>query len=482
MRRLSFLFLVILLVFLSACSEIRDSNASVSFSLNTKSLFRSAEDSESLNQRKIIIELSGDFSDKQTAFVSERESSKTFIFEDIPVNSKIFVSAEIYSFSSENESSEDSERQTLLYTGKSEEITIVEGENKVNLVLSKVRAEQTEEEPKEEPTEETEEKPKEEEFAPTSTIQIFGDDSLDYSADAFRLEFSSSNEGRTCTFSAKKDSELVTKYESYKWFVDGKVLSNASAYTLSLSAYDYSAGIHTVLLIATDSNSKLYSASKSFIIRSDTILGTMIISLPEDSASSGTLNIIATKDKENGIYTFTAQSKYNYESTVTYTSFTWMLDGKVKQTSDSNSFSVSLDACSVGTHSLLLVATDSSGKFSSLTVSFTVGIETTVGIITVVFPSYSNYTPSIKLVLQKSEGNYIFTVMDSNYSSATEFVSYIWLVDGKMLSGEDSSSLTVNPESGQYTKGVHRVMVVVKDSNGNYSSAIASFMAGQQEA
>ena len=517
LRRLPFLSLIFInvLTLFTACSQFNDT-ASVSLSLSTASIFRALEDSDSSGQVKIIIELHGDFSEKQSAFATGKDTFKTFTFTDIPAQSKVYVSAEIYSVFSDSESSADYLLLELLYKGESEEIVIHEGENTLSLILSKVSDDsddsstkitedektdddgdsvsdeseesktdddgdsssdeseesKTDDEQEDSATDDTETEEQEENVS--SAIEILFDDALDYSADAFTLGFASSKNGTVCTFTAQSGSEAASGYSSYKWLLDGKVLSGSTSYSLSLSSYDCSAGIHTVILIATDSSKRLYSASKSFIVKTDSLLKTISIELPEQISSSGELKIIMTRG--SGSYTFTAGSTLLSNSGVTYTSYTWLLDGK-KADSTTDSFSVSLSDCSQGIHSVLLIATESNGGFSSNAVSFYVGLETTVGTISIAFPTYSVFTQSIKVVVRKGGSeSYIFTVTDY-YGSETEYASYCWLVDGKTISGKTSSSIEI--ESGNYAQGLHRVMAVVTDSSGNYASAQASFMAGQ---
>ena len=75
------------------------------------------------------IALKGDYTAKQTLPVTE---GATAVFDDIPVGARVYAEATAYKI-------ENDEKQ-ILYTGKSDEITVREGKNTLSLAMKKVTA------------------------------------------------------------------------------------------------------------------------------------------------------------------------------------------------------------------------------------------------------------------------------------------------------------------------------------------------------
>lgn len=137
-RLFSQIFLSVLIVFtlfaVFSCSmfDLDSSTSSVSFSFsgefirNIKSGVSSRSADNEINTENLYAEISllGSYTDTKTAVLSE---GTTITFQEIPVDSKIYAKAEVYELT-------DGEK-TIFYEGKSEEITVKDGENTLVLKM-----------------------------------------------------------------------------------------------------------------------------------------------------------------------------------------------------------------------------------------------------------------------------------------------------------------------------------------------------------
>ncbi|MBR4373558.1 MAG: hypothetical protein IKP49_04280 [Treponema sp.] len=133
---ISLIFVPIFLLGIFSCSESAEKSSSVSFKIPSELVenIRGGVSARALtNSEYIFIEvsLSGSYSETKT----EQLSENAITFSEVPVDSVVYASATIYEeYPDENGESV----KTKLYTGKSESITVQEGENQLELLLKKV--------------------------------------------------------------------------------------------------------------------------------------------------------------------------------------------------------------------------------------------------------------------------------------------------------------------------------------------------------
>ena len=206
----SLIFVPIFLLGIFSCSESAEKSSSVSFKIPSELVenIRGGVSARALtNSEYIFIEvsLSGSYSETKTEQLSE---NMTVTFSDVPVDSLIYAEATVYE---QSEAENGEQVRTNLYTGKTEEITVQEGENQLELLLKKVTDEPSEEpndepETPEEPNDEPNENPDEPE-TPTEPETP----ATDEEKDSYGITFENLYDG---TVSADKTSakpdEIVT--------------------------------------------------------------------------------------------------------------------------------------------------------------------------------------------------------------------------------------------------------------------------------
>lgn len=136
-RRISFLtFISFFLLFTTSCSVlVKNGSSSVSLKIDEKTAAKITGESSSVraadddvNSKKFFLDISlkGEYTAKQTLIVI---SGAEVTFNEVPAGVKIYAEANAYQL--------ENDEKTILYTGKSDEITIIEGENTISLIMEK---------------------------------------------------------------------------------------------------------------------------------------------------------------------------------------------------------------------------------------------------------------------------------------------------------------------------------------------------------
>lgn len=136
-RRISFLtFISFFLLFTTSCSVlVKNGSSSVSLKIDEKTAAKITGESSSVraadddvNSKKFFLDISlkGEYTAKQTLIVI---SGAEVTFNEVPAGVKIYAEANAYQL--------ENDEKTILYTGKSDEITIIEGENTISIIMEK---------------------------------------------------------------------------------------------------------------------------------------------------------------------------------------------------------------------------------------------------------------------------------------------------------------------------------------------------------
>lgn len=183
------------------------------------------------------------------------------------------------------------------------------------------------------------------------------------------------------------------------------------------------------------------------------------VTVPEYTENQPT---ISYEISENGnIITFSVKEKYE--------TYIWKIDGNTIIEATGESVSIKTEDYPWGTHSIILVVTDSSGTYYSSALTFTIQKTITTGILTVEAPVYSSKDLELSFTATSDENKYIFSA-DSGYKT------YIWKIDGKHIQEENSNSITLDiSKYAAYTGGIHNILLVVTDLNENIYSASLNF-------
>ncbi len=117
---------------LSACSQTNSTGSVIlsakvpQASFSTKFSTTTSETSDSYT---LEVSLSGDYEESQSQSISSDDNSKTFEFQEIPVGSKLKISAKLFG-----------ESETL-YSGESDTFSVIAGENLVKISMKKAQSE-----------------------------------------------------------------------------------------------------------------------------------------------------------------------------------------------------------------------------------------------------------------------------------------------------------------------------------------------------
>ena len=110
---------------LTSCSALLKNNLTTTVTLSFNAISRQTE----VSFPCVKVELVGSsYNKSQTVSYSQNKRDYNFVFEDVPVGAKVQAKATVYT----NEN-------TPAYTGKSSFVTIVDGENKIELTLTEVK-------------------------------------------------------------------------------------------------------------------------------------------------------------------------------------------------------------------------------------------------------------------------------------------------------------------------------------------------------
>ena len=294
-------------------------------------------------------------------------------FTDIPAETKVYAEATAYKI--------ENDGKQILYTGRSEEITIQEGENSLSLVMKKTESvepsepeepseptepeEPSEPEPTEpsepeepaepvdptepsepeEPSELTEPEPTEPEpVEPSEPVDPAEPESIEYTI-TFVLDGGQWEEGFTAPASCTEGEKLAEPEEPAKassetssYVFEGWYTSADEGETLSETPYDFDSPVTAELT--------LYAKWKEVPVTE--ISAT--ISVEESSDINVTIDKDETDiDNEIIIYTFTADEGYE--------SYTWKLDGEEVTATSSvqNTFQFSTQNRAAGTYDISLI-------------------------------------------------------------------------------------------------------------------------------
>ena len=305
-------------LFITGCSLLENGGSgSITFRIDGNIADRTALSARELTTDEsegLLIEISLKGGHEDSEIIQFKDGAST-TFGGIPVGCRLYIEATAYRES-------DGEK---FYTGKSAETTIHQGENRVELTMKKIKAD--------EPVDPTEpEEPSEPE--PTEyTI-------------TFVLDCGQWKEGYTAPASCTEGEKLAEPEEPAKassetssYFFEGWYTSADGGETLSDSAYDFETPVTQDLT--------LYAKWKEVPVTE--ISAT--ISVEESSDISVTIEPDETNiDKGIIIYTFTADEGYE--------SYTWKLDGEdVTATSSvQNTFTFNTRGAAAGTYDISLIA------------------------------------------------------------------------------------------------------------------------------
>lgn len=132
--KLSILFLSTLLFF--ACSQFSNpSTGSISFSIDSRAA-RDAKEEAGIDFPVMInIQLHGDYEAVKEEQFPDEPKELIFSFDDLPVGTKIYATAEIYTNISyqKDEKAEPFTEKIIFWESKSDPITVAKGENTINL-------------------------------------------------------------------------------------------------------------------------------------------------------------------------------------------------------------------------------------------------------------------------------------------------------------------------------------------------------------
>ncbi|MBQ9205138.1 MAG: InlB B-repeat-containing protein [Treponema sp.] len=306
-------------VFIAGCSLFENSGAGrITFSIDGETadkIFLASQSraaartltAEEMEGLYFEIDLKGDYTAKKTLPVME---GATAVFDDIPVGISLYAEGSAYRVT-------DGEK-VILYTGRSEEITIQEGKNSLSLVMKKT--EPAEPEPVEpEPTEYT-----------ITFVLDGGQWEEGYTAPA------SCTEGEKL---AEPEEPSRASSETASYFFEGWYTSADGGETLSETPYDFDSPVTAELT--------LYAKWKEVPVTE--------ISATITVEESGDISVTVEKDETNIdkgiiIYYFTADEGYE--------SYTWKLDGEEVTATSSvqNTFQFETRGKAAGTYDISLIA------------------------------------------------------------------------------------------------------------------------------
>ena len=148
-----------------------------------------------------------------------------------------------------------------------------------------------------------------------------------------------------------------------------------------------------------------------------------------------------------------------------YENYIWQIDNKTLK-ENNNTITISVEDYEVGFHSVLVVVTDSEGNYYSGKKEFIITTKINEAGLEIKVPEYESREINLNCDFEEAEGVYTFSV-------GQDYTSYIWNIDGRTVEGENAGQISLSKED--YGEGLHQVLVVVTDSEGNYYSGKSSF-------
>ena len=250
MQKVKSLFVLLAVIFSVSCSLLDGGKeASVTFTIDKATASKIAGAASSRSTARALtagemeglffeIELKGGYAAKETLPVTEGAS---VTFTDIPAETKVYAEATAYKI-------ENDEKQ-ILYTGRSEEITIQEGENSLSLVMRKYEPVEPEDPAEPEPTEPKPTEP-EDPVEPTEPTEP-----TEYTI-TFVLDGGQWKEGYTAPASCTEGEKLAEPEEPSKassetasYVFEGWYTSADGGETLSETPYDFDSPVTTELTL-----------------------------------------------------------------------------------------------------------------------------------------------------------------------------------------------------------------------------------------
>lgn len=237
-------------------------------------------------------------------------------------------------------------------------------------------------------------------------------------------------------------------YSSYTWYIDEQKINNSTRY-YQIDASTVSSGNHTLMLVVKDSTGNNFSASAEFVIHPDYI---SFIKIVIDSISD-----------VSGLITCN-------ESILTaitgYKTYMWWIDDILQSTS-TNVLEIP-SSIEPGNHSISLIVKDSEENYFSETLMVTITYEQ-LNINgnsdnNVIYVTINNY--------QDIDNLLVYDSLKMQFTAQKGFESYSWWVDNIKINNNSNS---YSPKRTDFSSGIHTVMVIVSDLNGNFYSCTKTF-------
>ncbi len=222
--------------FITGCSLFETSLSGfgkIEFRIDEKTAFRSLTEEEK-EGLYVEIKLKGGYTAKETLFLAEETKA---VFEEIPIGTKLYAEASAYKI--------ENDERIIFYTGKSEEITIQEGENPISLKMRKAEVEEPEAEAGEAEPVEAEEAPESEPETSLEeiTVTITIEESSDITVTVDKDETDIDKGIIVYTFTAEEG------YDSYTWKLDGEEVYPTVANIFKFSTQGWITGTYDISLI-----------------------------------------------------------------------------------------------------------------------------------------------------------------------------------------------------------------------------------------
>ena len=244
----------------------------------------------------------------------------------------------------------------------------------------------------------------------------------------------------------------ITGYKTYMWWIDD-ILQSTSTNVLEIPS-SIEPGNHSISLIVKDSEGNYYS---------ETLMVTITHELLNIYGNSDHNVIYITINNYQDIEDLLVydSSLLQFTAKKGYESYSWWIDN-IKINNNKNTYSPIKSEFSNGTHTVMVIVSDSNGNFYSCTKSFTI------------FGDYQDpncNNSAIYIVMPEySEVDNLITYEKFIFSAKSGFASYSWWID---TTKTNNTSRVFNLNALEFTEGNHTLLLVVTDDNGNtYSNTI----------
>lgn len=244
----------------------------------------------------------------------------------------------------------------------------------------------------------------------------------------------------------------ITGYKTYMWWIDD-ILQSTSTNVLEIPS-SIEPGNHSISLIVKDSEGNYYS---------ETLMVTITHELLNINGNSDNNVIYITINNYQDIEDLLVydSSLLQFTAKKGYESYSWWIDN-IKINNNKNTYSPIKSEFSNGTHTVMVIVSDSNGNFYSCTKSFTI------------FGDYQDpncNNSAIYIVMPEySEVDNLITYEKFIFSAKSGFASYSWWID---TTKTNNTSRVFNLNVLEFTEGNHTLLLVVTDDNGNtYSNTI----------